>query len=119
MVGIDTGLPLFMGGNDCQVNWLVKSNKPQTYNNDSSLIIIRGVATPDSFFQFKHLGRVAGTGRRLGRDVDSTRQLGSLDSSERNYRVVRRPAITRRDVPTSQSMGVEVTDALLMCGSSI
>ena len=30
-------------------------------------------------------GRVAGTGRRLGRDVDSTSRLGSLDTSERNY----------------------------------
>ena len=31
------------------------------------------------------LGRVAGIGRRLGRDVDPTTRLGSLDTSDRNY----------------------------------
>ena len=31
------------------------------------------------------LGAVAGTGRRLGRDVEPTSRLGSLDTSERNY----------------------------------
>ena len=30
-------------------------------------------------------GRVAGTGRRPGRDVDPTSRLGSLDTCERNY----------------------------------
>ena len=32
---------------------------------------------------------------------------------------LRTPAVTRRDVPTSQSMDVGVTDALRMCGWSI
>ena len=38
----------------------------------------------------KQQGPVAGTGRRLGRDVDSTSRLGSLDTSERNYWVAHR-----------------------------
>ena len=43
-----------------------------------------------------HRGRVAGTGRRLGRDVDSTSRLGSLDTSERNYWVAHRSRSERR-----------------------
>ena len=35
-------------------------------------------------------GAVAGTGRRLGRDVEPTSRLGSLDTSERNYWVAHR-----------------------------
>ena len=35
-------------------------------------------------------GLVAGTGRRLGRDVDPTSQLGSLQTSEWYFRVARR-----------------------------
>ena len=35
-------------------------------------------------------GPVAGTGRRLGRDVDPTSRLGSLQTSEWYFRVARR-----------------------------
>ena len=62
-------------------------------------------------------GRVAGIGRRLGQDIDSMRRLGILDTSEHNYRVAhpsRNVPTSQRDVPTSQSMGVGVTDALRM-----
>ena len=69
----------------------------------------------DSEKLIRSLGRVAGTGHRLGRDIEPTSRLGSLETNERNYWVAHcsRSEPRRPDWPV---LAVGVTDALRMCG---